>query len=123
MREGERAGSAAVGIGPRSRVRVRVPATSANLGPGFDTLGMALSLFNYFDVELAAEGCWVEATGEAAERVPLNADNLVIRAAQAVWKRAGMPPTGWRVRGGGPNPLGPGLGRSAAAPVCGAGGA
>ena len=120
MREGERRASAAVGVGPRSRVRVRVPATSANLGPGFDTLGMALSLFNYFDVELAPEGCWVEAAGEAAERVPLDADNLVIRAAQAVWERAGMPPTGWRVRVEAEIPFGRGLGSSASAIVGGA---
>ncbi|OUM98042.1 MAG: homoserine kinase [Firmicutes bacterium ZCTH02-B6] len=120
MREGERSGSAAVGIGPRSRVRVRVPATSANLGPGFDTLGMALSLFNYFDVELAPEGCWIEAAGEAAERVPLDSDNLVVRAAQAVWEQAGMPPTGWRVRVQAQIPFGRGLGSSASAIVGGA---
>src|SRR5690606_31267987 len=68
----------------------------------------------------ASEGCWVEAAGEAAERVPLDADNLVIRAAQAVWERAGMPPTGWRVRVEAEIPFGRGLGSSASAIVGGA---
>src|SRR5690606_27364181 len=68
------------------RVRVRVPATTANLGPGFDTLGMALALYNYFELETAPQGCHVEAVGTSAERIPVGEDNLVVRAARAVWE-------------------------------------
>ncbi len=102
------------------RVRVRVPATTANLGPGFDTLGMALALYNYFELETAPQGCHVEAVGTSAERIPVGEDNLVVRAARAVWERAGLPPTGWRVRLEASIPFGSGLGSSASAIVGGA---
>ena len=60
------------------KVTVRVPATSANLGPGFDTLGMALSLYDELEVEaVAGEGAFVEVIGEGAGEVPT------------------MPPTWW----------------------------
>ena len=70
-----------------SSVTVRVPATSANLGPGFDCLGIALQLFN--DVTLATVGAdgapvaafAVTAVGEGADSLPLDATNLVARAA------------------------------------------
>ncbi|MBO8142412.1 MAG: homoserine kinase [Firmicutes bacterium] len=100
-----------------ARVRVRVPATTANLGPGFDALGMALALFNRFEVERLPEGCYVEAHGQSADLIPQGEDNLVVRAARAVWERAGLEPAGWRVRLWTEIPLGCGLGSSASAIV------
>ena len=53
------------------KFNVKVPATSANLGPGFDTLGMALSFYDELDVEVVAgPGILIEAIGEGAGEVP-----------------------------------------------------
>ena len=63
------------------RISVRVPATSANLGPGFDTAGMALGLYD--DVEVRALGVAdvrVDVVGEGAEDLPSGEDHLVVRA-------------------------------------------
>jgi len=61
------------------RVRVRVPATSANLGPGFDVLGLALALHNEIDAE-EADQVAVAIEGEGAGRLETGARNVVARA-------------------------------------------
>ena len=67
-------------------VRVRVPATSANLGPGFDVLGLALCLYNTVDVYCDAHDMpFITVTGEGAEEAPLDETNLVIKAFHAVF--------------------------------------
>jgi homoserine kinase len=72
---------------------VRVPATSANLGPGFDTLGLALAMHD--EVELTAldgaERSVVDVTGEGAGRVPRDERHLVLKAACATYEAAGVP--------------------------------
>jgi homoserine kinase len=102
-----------------SHVRVLIPASTANLGPGFDCLGLALSLHN--TVEFTAlgpgEGLQVEVEGEGAGRLATDAGNLIVRAANAVWEATGHAPTGVRVKAGNGIPLGSGLGSSAAATV------
>jgi homoserine kinase len=101
-------------------VRVRVPATSANLGPGFDTLGLALGLYD--DVELGlADGpaCTVDVEGEGEGRVPRDERHLVLRAAQATFDRAGAPRVPLRLRCRNAIPHSRGLGSSAAAAVAG----
>ncbi len=71
------------------RVVVKVPASTANLGPGFDSLGMALSLFAW--VSLApADATRVTLYGDNLEGVPLDKTNLVYEVAQAVFERAGI---------------------------------
>ena len=73
--------NAAVAPAPGRRVLVRVPATSANLGPGFDTLGLALSVYDELDVTALPEGeLEIEVTGEGADDVPRDASHLVVRA-------------------------------------------
>ena len=72
---------------------IKVPATSANLGPGFDALGLALSLWNE-TVVTPAEEFLVTVTGEGADRLAPGRNNLIVRAAQKLAERAGkeLPP-------------------------------
>ena len=99
---------------------VRVPATSANLGSGFDTLGLALSLYNEVELEERDGGLEVIVGGEgAAELQAQGAQNLVVRASQAAFQAIGRRPAGLRVRCLNRIPLGRGLGSSSAAVVAG----
>ncbi|MBI4607650.1 MAG: homoserine kinase [Candidatus Rokubacteria bacterium] len=95
-------------------VRVRVPATSANLGPGFDALGLALSLFNEVVLE-PADSVTVAIEGEGADRLDRGPGNLVVRGAREVYERVGRRFTGLEVRCVNRIPPGRGLGSSAAA--------
>lgn len=104
---------------PRRVVRVRVPATSANLGPGFDTLGLALDLHDEIEMSVADSGCRVAVVGEGASDVGEGADNLVVRAACAAFDRLGVTPPGLDVGCHNRIPQGRGLGSSAAAIVAG----
>jgi homoserine kinase len=98
------------------RLTVRVPATVANLGPGFDSFGLALSMFNEIEVDTEAEpGIAVE--GEGADELPRDQSNLVARAMQAFAVDVGreLPPLSMRCSNA--IPLERGLGSSAAAAV------
>ena len=69
-------------------VAVRVPATSANLGPGFDTLGLALSVHDELVVTvLDGPGLEIEVSGEGAADVPTDASHLVIRSMDGAFVR------------------------------------
>ena len=96
------------------RVRVTVPATSANLGPGFDVLGLALTLENVFELE-EAEKCSVEVIGEGAATLPRGEGNIVVQGAAAVYATLGRPFRGLRVKQVNGIPTGRGLGSSATA--------
>jgi homoserine kinase len=74
----------------KNRVVVRVPATSANLGPGFDTIGMALDMWSEFTVE-RADKFEVICEGEGSHDMPLDETNLVCSALKAAFKAAGKP--------------------------------
>jgi homoserine kinase len=95
-------------------VRVRVPASSANLGPGFDTLGLALALHNEVTLE-PADSLVVTIEGEGADRLERGATNVVVRGARAVYERAERAFTGLKASCVNRIPLGRGLGSSAAA--------
>lgn len=99
-------------------ITIKVPATSANLGPGFDALGLALDLWNESTFELA-EDFTVYVEGEGNGRLAQGRNNLIIRAAQTLAKRVGkeLPPL--HVRCINHIPLGSGLGSSAAATLTG----
>jgi homoserine kinase len=102
------------------RARVRVPATSANLGPGFDALGLALALYD--DVEVRALGSAevvVDVVGEGADEVPGGDDHLVVRALRHALDHVGAPQTGLHLTCRNRIPHGRGLGSSAAAVVAG----
>jgi homoserine kinase len=97
-------------------VRVRVPATTANLGPGFDCLGLALDLWNEANFSLAGRGVRVQVSGEGAGRLPGGAGNLVARAFLYYYRGAGLDePAGVRIECHNAIPSGSGLGSSASA--------
>ena len=101
-------------------VHVRVPATSANLGPGFDCLGLALDWWNETEIALEGHDIQVEIRGEGAEILPRGPENLIAAAVLRFFELAGASaPHGLRIRCNNTIPLGSGLGSSAAAVVTG----
>lgn len=98
-------------------IRVQVPATTANLGPGFDCLGMALELYNIVEFYKITRGLVVEIEGEGAADLPRNENNLVYQAAKRVFDRTGYAPAGLRIRLVNGIPVGRGLGSSASAVI------
>jgi homoserine kinase len=106
-------------------VHVRVPATSANLGPGFDALGLALSLHDDVEARITSHGLRIEVDGEGADQNLADAGekHLVVQAMRAAFDtfaagKAGKPP-GLALRCTNRIPHGRGLGSSAAAIVAG----
>jgi homoserine kinase len=99
--------------------RVVVPATSANLGPGFDAFGLALGLYDEVKVELIPAGLSIDVEGEGANEVPRDKRHLVVRALQATFDRLGEQPPGLALTCRNRIPHGRGLGSSAAAIVAG----
>jgi homoserine kinase len=100
-------------------VRVRVPATSANLGPGFDALGLALTLHDEVEARVCESGLSIEIDGEGADLGRAGEGHLVIRAMRAAFAAAGEQPPGIGLRCVNRIPHGRGLGSSAAAIVAG----
>ncbi|WP_164519744.1 homoserine kinase [Nocardioides ferulae] len=98
-------------------VRVSVPATSANLGPGFDSLGLALGLRDHLEAEVVADGLSIEVTGAGAEQLPRDERHLVVRAMRAAFTEMGARPPGLRLSCGNVVPHARGLGSSSAAIV------
>ena len=101
-------------------VTVKVPASSANLGPGFDTLGLALSLYDEITVEILpgpVERLEVEIAGEGAEKLPKDKTHLVVQSMNRAFEELGESPTGLHVSCRNVIPHGRGLGSSAAAIV------
>ena len=102
----------------RGPVTVRVPASSANLGPGYDSLGLALSLRDVMTASVrASEELEVEVEGEGASTVPRDERHLVVRSLQAGFAALGAAPPGLRLRCTNAIPHGRGLGSSSAAIV------
>lgn len=103
--------------GGKTMVTIRVPATTANLGPGFDTLGMALDLYNYVEVMEIAEGLVIEVEGEGAATIPRDSNNIVYTAVTSTLDRCGYKPKGLKIRLKNQIPVARGMGSSAAALV------
>lgn len=105
-----------------SEVTVTVPATTANLGPGFDCLGAALTLYNRFEFSLlpgANQPFVIEVTGLEAERVKLDESNLAYRSFTYFYQQLGQAPPPVRLVIDLGVPLARGLGSSATAIVAG----
>jgi len=104
---------------PGRAVDVRVPASSANLGPGFDTLGLALSLYDELTVTATSGGVEIDIDGVGAGVVPVDDSNLVVRSFARAFEHAGVAMPGIRIAARNVIPHGGGLGSSAAAIVSG----
>ncbi len=98
-------------------VGVSVPATSANLGPGFDSLGLALDLRDRLEGEVLAEGLVVEVSGAGADEVPRDERHLVVRSMRAAFEAMEVRPPGLRLSCTNVIPHARGLGSSSAAIV------
>jgi len=98
-----------------SPVTVITPATCANLGPGFDSFGLALDLANEVVAEVVERGLQVEVEGEGAAELMLDESHLVVRAARATFDVLGGQPPGLRISCRDRVPHARGLGSSAAA--------
>jgi homoserine kinase len=106
-----------------SSVRLRVPATSANLGPAFDCAGLALTRHDVLTFSVEPSGLVVEVSGVGAGELPTDESHLVVRAFRAACAELGWSPPGLRVVAENAIPQGRGMGSSAAAVVAGAMGA
>jgi homoserine kinase len=99
--------------------RVRAPATSANLGPGFDALGLALGLYDEVEARVTAGGLVIEVSGEGSGTVAAGERHLVVKAMRAAFGALGGQPPGIALRCVNAIPHGRGLGSSSAAICCG----
>ncbi|MDX6743749.1 homoserine kinase [Actinocorallia sp. A-T 12471] len=102
-------------------VTVEVPATSANLGPGFDSLGLALSYYDEVTVSLAEDGVEIEIEGEGVELAELGEEHLIVKVFRQAWARIGGAdgPAGLRLHCVNRIPHSRGMGSSSAAIVAG----
>jgi len=98
---------------------VRAPATSANLGPGFDAFGLALALYDQVEAGVTGGGLAVEVRGEGEETAAVGERHLVVTAMRAAFARLGGQPPGLALCCTNAIPHGRGLGSSAAAVVSG----
>lgn len=98
-------------------VRVRVPATSANIGPGFDAFGLALGLYDDVVVRVAESGLHIDIAGESAQTLPRDESHLLVRSLRTAFDLLGGQPRGLEVVCANRIPHGRGLGSSSAA-IC-----
>lgn len=107
-------------VPPGRAVEVRVPASSANLGPGFDSIGLALGLWDRYVVTTSGSGLSIEVSGEGAGEVPTDESHLVHATMRHAWGVLGVePPAGLRIEALNGVPHSRGLGSSATAIVAG----
>jgi homoserine kinase len=102
-----------------SSITVRVPASTANLGPGFDALGMALAMYDTVEATVTSGGLKVEVIGEGADEVPCDESHLVVRALRTAADALGLDLPGVALSCHNVIPHARGLGSSAAAIVAG----
>lgn len=95
-------------------IRVRVPATTANVGPGFDTLGIALTLYNEIEVEEVEKGLFIEIHGRDGDKIDTDEKNLVYQSIIKTFDKIGHSYKGLRIKQYNNIPIARGLGSSAA---------
>lgn len=99
------------------KVRVDIPASTTNLGPGFDVLGMALKLYNTVEMELSVSGLHIQIEGEGVSALPRDENNQVYKAAKMVFEKLGEKPPPMKIRLINRIPLARGLGSSGTAAI------
>ncbi|WP_446664540.1 homoserine kinase [Flexivirga sp. B27] len=105
---------------PGTSVTVEVPASSANLGPGFDSIGLGLAITDTVQATVGGDGVQISVDGCGAGEVPTDGTHLVWRSALTMWEQLGVePPTGLILHCRNGIPHSRGLGSSAAAIVAG----
>jgi homoserine kinase len=102
---------------PQSSLCIQIPATTANLGPGFDCLGMALSLYNEIELNEIDAGIEISLEGEGANELLRDERNLIVQSMQRVFDQVNFDRHGLRIRATNRIPLMGGLGSSSAAIV------
>lgn len=102
-----------------NKVDITVPATTANLGPGFDCLGMSLGLYNRVQFAEIEAGLHLTVEGEGAEKIPADSSNLVLNSAERLFAHIGRRPSGLHIIQENNIPVGSGLGSSASAVLAG----
>ncbi|GAB3486528.1 homoserine kinase [Flexivirga lutea] len=107
-------------LSPGASVTVEVPASSANLGPGFDSIGLGLAITDTVHATVGGAGLRISVEGQGAADVPTDGTHLVWRSALTMWQRLGIePPAGLTLHCRNGIPHSRGLGSSAAAIVAG----
>ncbi|MBQ3531125.1 MAG: homoserine kinase [Oscillospiraceae bacterium] len=101
-------------------IKIRIPASTANIGSGFDSLGIALNLYNYVEME-PEEGCFISSAD--GSEIPTGEDNLIYSSAKKVFEKAKVPFTGLKIIEENNVPFARGLGSSSACIVGGVSGA
>jgi len=97
------------------KIRVKIPASTTNLGPGFDCLGLALKLYNVVEIEeIKEDKVIIEIEGEGKDEIPRDEKNIIFSAIKLVFDKAGEKFSRVRIRETNYIPLGKGLGSSAA---------
>lgn len=96
-------------------VKINAPATSANMGPGFDCLGMALDIWNTIEVEVGRQG--IEISGHGQDTLPRDSSNLIYTSIAALYSEIDEPLPSIHIRCHNEIHLGRGLGSSSAAVV------
>ncbi|WP_129359907.1 homoserine kinase [Kocuria sp. 257] len=118
-------GESAASFGPDiiplgTRVRVTVPGSTGNVGPGYDSLGLALGRYDEVTVERISGRLAFDVSGEGSQTVPQTEDHLVVRAMRTAWRAIGMHELpGLRVTARNSIPHSRGMGSSASAIVAG----
>ncbi len=98
-------------------VRVQVPASTTNLGPGFDALGVALRIYNRVELDSLPWGVVLQVEGEGRDVIPKDESNVCVQAVKRVYERVKKPFTGLWMKQRNHIPLARGLGSSSAAIV------
>ncbi|MGI6703510.1 MAG: homoserine kinase [Clostridia bacterium] len=99
--------------------KVRVPATSANMGPGFDCMGIALDIYNTVEMHVVPEGLVIENHGRDADLIAKDSTNMIYRAMERVFQQTSFVPPGLKIVSYNDIPVARGLGSSAASTAAG----